>query len=150
MLAPTNDIVDNVNTYILLLLLVVVPIMLLHNTKQSKELCNGTRLSIIRLGESVIEAEVITGTSTGKANPNKILLCNDINKSQGKTFENIGVFSPKPVFCPGQLYVAASRVTSCNGLKFYIDNTGKCQNNMVKNICYSEIFSNMYVGESGT
>jgi hypothetical protein len=43
-----------------------------------------------------------------------------INKSQKQTFEKIGILSRQPVFTHGQLYVAASRIRSFNGLRFYI------------------------------
>ena len=43
-----------------------------------------------------------------------------INKSQGQTFQKIGIFLDRPVFTHGQLYVAGSRVRSFDGLRFYI------------------------------
>jgi ATP-dependent exoDNAse (exonuclease V) alpha subunit len=43
-----------------------------------------------------------------------------INKSQKQTFEKIGILLRQPVFTHGQLYVAASRVRSFTGLRFYI------------------------------
>jgi len=43
-----------------------VPILLLHNLNQLIGLCNGTRLIIKRLGQHVIEAEIITGNNVGK------------------------------------------------------------------------------------
>jgi hypothetical protein len=43
-----------------------VPILLLRNLNQSIGLCNGTRLIIKRLGQRVIEAEIITGNNVGK------------------------------------------------------------------------------------
>ncbi len=39
-----------------------------------------------------------------------------ITKSQGQTFDRIGVFLPEPVFTHGQLYTAFSRVRSKDGL----------------------------------
>jgi hypothetical protein len=43
-----------------------VPILLLCNLNQSIGLCNGTRLIVKRLGQRVIEAEIITGNNVGK------------------------------------------------------------------------------------
>lgn len=39
-----------------------------------------------------------------------------INKSQGRTLNNIGIYLPKPIFCHGQFYVAVSKTTSRKGL----------------------------------
>jgi ATP-dependent DNA helicase PIF1 len=43
-----------------------VPILLLRNINQSIGLCNGTRLIVKRLGQRVIEVEIITGNNVGK------------------------------------------------------------------------------------
>jgi ATP-dependent DNA helicase PIF1 len=43
-----------------------VPVLLLHNFNQSIRLCNGTRLIVKRLGQRVIETEIITGNNVGK------------------------------------------------------------------------------------
>jgi ATP-dependent DNA helicase PIF1 len=43
-----------------------VPILLLRNLNQSIGLCNGTRLIVKRLGQHVIEAEIITGNNVSK------------------------------------------------------------------------------------
>jgi ATP-dependent DNA helicase PIF1 len=45
---------------------VAVPILLLRNLNQSIGLCNGTRLIVKRLGQCVIEAEIITWNNVGK------------------------------------------------------------------------------------
>jgi ATP-dependent DNA helicase PIF1 len=45
---------------------VAVPILLLRNLNQSIGLCNGTRSIVKRLGQHVIEAEIITGNNVGK------------------------------------------------------------------------------------
>jgi ATP-dependent DNA helicase PIF1 len=39
-----------------------------------------------------------------------------ITKSQGQTFDRVGILLPEPVFSHGQLYVAFSRATSKDGL----------------------------------
>ena len=39
-----------------------------------------------------------------------------VNKSQGQSFDHVGVDLRTPAFTHGQLYVALSRVTSLNGL----------------------------------
>ncbi len=101
-----------------------VPILLLHNLDQSIGLCNGTRLIVKRLGQHVIEAKIITRNNVGKCVfiPHIImspcgtdwpfvLHCRQfhvqvafamtINKSQGQTLNNIGVYLLSPVFSHG-------------------------------------------------
>ena len=40
-----------------------------------------------------------------------------VNKAQGQTIPNVGVYLPAPVFSHGQLYVAMSRATSRTNIK---------------------------------
>ena len=46
-----------------------------------------------------------------------------INKSQGQTFEKIGIYLREPVFAHGQLYVAFSRVSSFENVCVKIEKT---------------------------
>jgi ATP-dependent DNA helicase PIF1 len=43
-----------------------LPVMLLHNINQAAGLCNGTRMTITKLGNKYIEAQIITGTHVGE------------------------------------------------------------------------------------
>ncbi|XP_077252562.1 replication protein A 70 kDa DNA-binding subunit B-like [Tasmannia lanceolata] len=67
-----------------------------------------------------------------------------INKSQGQTIKQVGLYLPKPVFTHGQLYVAISRVTSPDGLKILIEKIDGYENEYTKNIVYKEVFNNLH------
>jgi hypothetical protein len=141
-----------------------VPIMLLRNINQTIGLCNGTRMIVTNLGDNVIEALIITGSNIGhkvliprinlttrgskwpfvlnrRQFPVKVCYAMTINKSQGQTLSNVGIYLKKPVFTHGQLYVAASRVTSKNGLKILIEKEDGTCTNETKNIVYHEVFA---------
>jgi ATP-dependent DNA helicase PIF1 len=95
--------------------------MLLRNLNQNLGLCNVTRIMITQLGDGIIEGIIITGTHTGqktyiprinlttKGNkwpftlrhrqfPMKVCYSMIINKSQGQTLSNVGVYLKKKVF----------------------------------------------------
>nr|XP_027103026.1 ATP-dependent DNA helicase PIF1-like [Coffea arabica] len=142
------------------------PIILLRNLNQSEGLCNGTRLIITRLGDKVIEAEVMTGSNVGdlvlisrisltpqnirtpfpikrRQFPVKVAFAMTINKSQGQTLSNVGVYLPERTFSHGQLYVALFRATSPFGLKILTINRDSDPWNYTKNIVYREVFENL-------
>jgi hypothetical protein len=123
------------------------PIILLRNIDPANGLCNGTRLIVRRFQKNAIDAEIVLGQHSGtrvflpriplcpsdddmfpfrfkrKQFPVRLSFAMTINKSQGQTIPNVGVYLPEPVFSHGQLYVALSRATAAANIKVL---TGKC------------------------
>lgn len=121
-------------------------VMLLRNLQAgpSEGLRNGTRLLIKSLGERMLEAEILTGTSKGttvflprmpfylrdsefpftmirKQFPIRPCFSMTINKAQGQTLDKVGIYLPNPVFTHGQLYVAFSRVRNKDAIAICLD-----------------------------
>ncbi|XP_045829948.1 uncharacterized protein LOC123921446 isoform X3 [Trifolium pratense] len=140
-----------------------VPVILLRNIDVSAGLCNGTRLVINHLGKTIIGARILNGSHGGeqvyvtrmklmpsdsnaaitferRQFPFSLCFAMTINKSQGQTLSNVGLYLPRPVFTHGQLYVAISRVKTRTGLKILIvDENGEASNTTV-NFVYREVF----------
>jgi ATP-dependent DNA helicase PIF1 len=80
-----------------------------------------------------------------------------VNKAQGQTIPNVGVYLPEPVFSHGQLYVALSRAIARSNIKILAipavdgkkrSRKGVRKNPIVdcgtytKNIVYKEVLTN--------
>lgn len=144
-------------------------IMLIRNLNAKKGLCNGTRLIVKELYTNFIKAEILTGTRKGDVVflPRINIAPTDtdlpftlkrrqfpiipafvitINKAQGQSFNNVGIYLKEPVFSHGQLYVALTRTRYKENLKIYIQDgeaQGHLSNNenvYTKNVVYEEIF----------
>jgi ATP-dependent DNA helicase PIF1 len=73
-----------------------------------------------------------------------------INKAQGQTIPNAGVYLPEPVFSHGQLYVALSRATARSNIRILAvrpaDKNDKKKKTKIngtytKNIVYKEVLT---------
>ena len=136
-------------------------------------LCNGTRLVVRGFQRNAIDAEIVFGQHAGtrvflpriplcpsddemfpfrfkrKQFPVRLSFAMTINKSQGQTIPNVGVYLPEPIFSHGQLYVALSRATAKANIKVLVvpANEDKKKNNLkrsetyTKNIVYKEVLT---------
>jgi ATP-dependent DNA helicase PIF1 len=130
----------------LLMLKVGAVIMLIRNLNNQKGLCNGARMIVRAVGEHVITAEILAGSHRGEVViiPRIDLAPSDnnlpfvlkrrqfsvipafamtINKSQGQTFDYVGIQLAEPVFAHGQLYVALSRARNPANIKITVSRT---------------------------
>jgi ATP-dependent DNA helicase PIF1 len=147
---------------------------LLRNIDPATGLCNGTRLVVRRFQRNIIDAEIMVGDHAGKRIflpriplcpsdddmfpfkfkrkqfPIRLSFAMTINKAQGQTIPNAGVYLPEPVFSHGQLYVALSRATARSNIKILAippsDKKDKRKNKTVnptytKNIVYREVLT---------
>ena len=139
------------------------PIILLRI--MTSGLANGTRLIVKKLQADLIDAEVVTGPSTGQrvfiprlnitpsdAESWPFTLCRrqfpvrpafamTINKSQGQTFKSVGIYLPKPVFSHGQIYVSKSRVGDPEGVRVLVPGATKDNDGAIytANVVYKEV-----------
>jgi ATP-dependent DNA helicase PIF1 len=109
--------------------------MLLRNLNTRAGLCNGARLIVQEMKNNFIGANILKGKQLGQRVfiprvdlipsedefpvtirrhqfPIRPAFAMTINKSQGQTFERVGIYLSSTVFSHGQLYVAFSRTTS--------------------------------------
>ncbi|CAN0837248.1 ATP-dependent DNA helicase PIF1 [Linum grandiflorum] len=142
-------------------------VMLMRNLNPSAGLCNGTRILLTHLASHVVRGLIVGGSFDGTvavipriildktdANwpftllrrqfPLKICYAMTINKSQGQTLDQVGLYLPSPVFSHGQLYVAISRVRSANGIHIVIENDATTDPNITRNIVYDEIYTDLH------
>lgn len=144
-----------------------MPVMLLRNLNIKEGLCNGQIMRILQLGEFTMKVKLTSGKFQSREHviPKLWLISNEgdhhymiriyqfpvapafaitINKSQGQTFDKIGVFLTNDVFSHGQLYVALSRTRDPTDIKILttrIEHNGSSNESIrVKNVVLRSIF----------
>ncbi|CAN1811767.1 ATP-dependent DNA helicase PIF1 [Linum perenne] len=155
-ITPKNAIVTSINDYVLTqlpgeekiylssdTLTPYAMVMLLRNLNPSAGLCNGTRILLTHLANNVVRGLIIGGTFEGRQYPLRLCYAMTINKSQGQTLEQVGLYLPSPVFSHGQLYVAVSRVRSANGIHVVVENDDGLASDITRKIVYDEIFEDL-------
>ncbi|XP_034934873.1 uncharacterized protein [Chelonus insularis] len=135
-------------------------VMLIRNLSIHEGLCNGTRLLVLELQNNLLKCQILSGDKSGdivfinritlycenvypfsfkrRQFPIRLAFAMTINKSQGQTFQKIGIDLRRDVFSHGHLYVACSRVRSRQSLKIYLGD--QRSNSTVKNYIYKELY----------
>ncbi|KHJ95423.1 hypothetical protein OESDEN_04632 [Oesophagostomum dentatum] len=142
-------------------------LMLLRNIDVANQLCNGTRLQLLSViydngnipvllkCRNLINGEVCLvpripmdyedaeGLAFKRFQfPVRLSFCITINKSQGQTFEKVGIIFRSLPFAHGSTYVAFSRVRRQENIKITINDNKRERGEgylMIKNIVYKEI-----------
>lgn len=120
-----------------------VPVILLRNLSLTDGLVEGTRLLVVAVTDVLLTAKIITGRFAGRVVfiPKVVFISTDknipfilkrrqfpvrlgfaitIDKSQGQTFDQIGIYLESEVFSHGQLYVAFSRARNWDAVKIEV------------------------------
>ncbi|AES62036.1 uncharacterized protein [Medicago truncatula] len=140
-----------------LTLKVGTPIMLLRDFDPAAGFYNGTRLIVTWLGKFVLQAKSISGKNIGELIlipridmspsqsqwPFKLIrrqfpivfsYAMTINKSQGHSFDTVGLYLPKPRFSNGQLCATFTRVKNKQGLETLIRDNEKKEMSSTANL----------------
>jgi ATP-dependent DNA helicase PIF1 len=157
----TSDIADHKFT-----LKVGTPIMLLRDLDPSEGFLNGTRLIVTRLGQFVLQAQIMSGKNAGnmilipripmspsrspwpfklvrRQFPISASYAMPLDKPQGQSLDSVGLYLPKSVISRDQVKVAFSSVKSKDGLKILIhDKDDKAMSSTI-NAVFKEVFGNL-------
>ena len=140
-----------------------MPLMLMRNLNPKMGLCNGTRLIFNKIHKNhLLECKIVGGEHRNRLVlipritlqpkerefpfewnrrqfPVRVAFAMTINKSQGQTLQNVGVWLNDTCFAHGQLYVAMSRVGSPSDIKFAIRHIDNFAGNFTSNVVYKEV-----------
>jgi hypothetical protein len=111
-------------------------VILMKNISLRNGLCNGTRMRVTHIGLHYVRCAILFGAHSGKEYsfsrilfmpsqntktdikitrrqfPFRLAFAMTINKSQGQTFDRVGILLRESVFAHGQFYTAISRAIS--------------------------------------
>ena len=139
-----------------------MPLMLMRNLNPKMGLCNGTRLIFEKMHKNLMECRIVGGEFCNRRVliprialkpkekefpfewsrrqfPVRPAFSMTINKSQGQTLQNVGVWLNDHCFGHGQLYVAVSRVGSPRHIMIAVRKEADVQEGPTINVVYTEI-----------
>ena len=140
-----------------------MPLMLMRNLNPKMGLCNGTRLIFQKIHRNhLLECKIVGGEYRNRVVlipritlrpkdreypfewsrrqfPVRVAFAMTINKSQGQTLQNVGVWLKDSCFAHGQLYVCMSRVGSPKNLKFAIPQLDSSKRYLTSNVVFKEV-----------
>ena len=144
-----------------------MPLMLIRNLNPKMGLCNGTRLIFLKVHKKyLLECSIVGGEFnrrkilipritfkpkdreftfdwSRRQFPVRVCFAMTINKSQGQTLQNVGIWLNDCCFAHGQLYVAVSRVGAPSKIKFAIRKVIGSPGFITSNVVYKEVFRNI-------
>ena len=150
-------------------LMIGMPLILLRNLEQREGLTNGTRLILKHHTPYRLTVEICNGPNIGSTAvipridlidqndtmpfhlkrrqfPVRVAFAITINKSQGQSLSQVGIFLPNPVFSHGQLYVALSRSGNPSKTKILVMDVPSLQGcfpplqgTFTRNVVYREV-----------
>lgn len=134
-------------------------VMVLRNIYPARGFCNGTRCKVIDIQPGWLVLEIISGQFKGEQTaipkiklnssvsrkslftfsrrqfPGKLAYCLTINKSQGQSYDGLGIYLREQVFVHGMLYVALSRCRNHKKIRIFSPSSRR-----LKNVVLSAIF----------
>ena len=144
-----------------------MPLMLMRNLNPKMGLCNGTKLIFQKVHKNhLLECSIAGGEFnsrkvlipritlrpkdrefafewTRRQFPVRVCFAMTINKSQGQTLQNVGIWLNDSCFAHGQLYVAVSRVGSPAKIKFAIRRESRMTDHLTRNVVFKEVLNNI-------
>lgn len=141
------------------------PVMLLRNLDPKLGICNGTRLICRNLLRNCINGSICGNKNsfasysfkkcrkwkltspfelTRKQFPVRFAGALTVNKSQGQTIANVGIFLPDHVFSHGQLYVALSRSETTTKVLVKKGQTDGHTGVFTRHVVYKELSSSSF------
>ena len=144
------------------------PVICIRNLAPSTGITNGTRMVVLDLGPKFLKVKLLTGNKAGsvhfltklgmspsdkKAIPDEIAFTRYqfpikpafamTIKSQGLSFEKVGIYLERPVFTHGQTYVGISRVGSMDSAIIY--QPSREDPTEITNVVYHDVFPRQHV-----